>query len=179
MAQVNTGLSPYTYSDATGIGARTQTTQTGFWTAVLDGGADNARWNKVCWNTEVLPAGASVSSESRAANTQAGLQNVNRETRQNCVPLLQEGRFLELRHKLVANTNGDSPQVGSISVQTKVCDVDRDNDVDTGDLSLIRAALNSNASHYADPRDADGDGKILINDVRTCTLQCTKARCAP
>ena len=30
-----------------------------------------------------------------------------------------------------------------------------------------------------DPRDPTGDGKITINDVRACTLKCTKTNCAP
>jgi hypothetical protein len=57
------------------------------------------------------------------------------------------------------------------------CDIDGDGDVDTSDLALIRAAIGT-VPGASDPRDATNDGKITINDVRACTLQCTRANCA-
>ncbi len=57
------------------------------------------------------------------------------------------------------------------------CDIDADGDVDSADLSLIRAAVGQ-VPGAGDPRDATLDGKITINDVRACTLQCTRANCA-
>jgi hypothetical protein len=56
------------------------------------------------------------------------------------------------------------------------CDIDADQDVDTADLALIRAAIGQPAA--GNPRDAKADGKITINDVRYCTLRCTRASCA-
>jgi hypothetical protein len=57
------------------------------------------------------------------------------------------------------------------------CDIDGDSDVDTNDLTLIRAAIGT-VPGAADPRDATLDGKITVNDVRACTLQCTRTSCA-
>lgn len=177
LARMPVGASPYTYSDATGIAARTQTTRTGFWTAILDGGSDNAKWYKVCWQATV-PNGAAVSAESRTANSQGDLNNQNLATRGNCTPLLQEGRYLELRAKLTANPAEESPALLQIAAQTRPCDADNDNDVDSADLGLITAALNTNANGFADPRDADSNGRINTLDQRACTQQCTRAGCA-
>lgn len=58
-----------------------------------------------------------------------------------------------------------------------VCDVNGDGQIDTVDLSLIRAAIGS-PTYPGDPRDANGDGKINIADVRICSQRCTKAYCA-
>jgi hypothetical protein len=57
------------------------------------------------------------------------------------------------------------------------CDVDRDGDIDQNDISLIRNAIGQ-VPVANDPRDANADGKITINDVRACTLKCTRASCA-
>jgi hypothetical protein len=59
-----------------------------------------------------------------------------------------------------------------------VCDVDVDADIDRNDIALINAARNQLASGSTDPRDADRDGRITVNDARICTLRCTLAQCA-
>lgn len=58
------------------------------------------------------------------------------------------------------------------------CDVNGDQKVDTSDLNLIRAGIGQ-PPVSGDPRDANLDGKITINDVRFCTAKCTNAGCAP
>lgn len=57
------------------------------------------------------------------------------------------------------------------------CDIDGDGDVDKLDTNLIRAAIGQ-VPGAGDPRDANLDGKITINDVRACVLQCTRPSCA-
>ena len=44
------------------------------------------------------------------------------------------------------------------------CDVDADRDIDRIDIVSIRQAVGSPASGVNDPRDGDGDGRILRND---------------
>lgn len=65
----------------------------------------------------------------------------------------------------------------STGVVIQRCDVDGDGDVDRSDIALIRAAIGS-APGANDPRDDNLDGKVTINDVRSCTLRCTRASCA-
>ena len=77
-----------------------------------------------------------------------------------------------------AGTDGSSPAFRQIAALTKPCDVNNDGAVDKRDIALIASALNTNASSFADPRDADGNGRINVLDVRACTQQCTRAGCA-
>lgn len=57
------------------------------------------------------------------------------------------------------------------------CDIDKDGDIDINDMRQIRSAIGQ-VPVTNDPRDANADGKITINDVRACTLRCTRASCA-
>lgn len=57
------------------------------------------------------------------------------------------------------------------------CDIDNDGDVDILDVNLVRAGVGQTPA-VNDPREVTGDGKITVNDVRACTLRCTRASCA-
>lgn len=59
------------------------------------------------------------------------------------------------------------------------CDVDGNGKVNRFDINAIVAARNTPSAGAADPRDADGNGVIDINDARQCALRCTLANCAP
>jgi hypothetical protein len=62
---------------------------------------------------------------------------------------------------------------------TLACDIDVDRDVDLDDLALIRAANKTKVpAGSSDPRDANGDRRINVADVRFCTLLCTRPGCA-
>ena len=50
--------------------------------------------------------------------------------------------------------------------------------VDRDDINAIFAAIGQRAVGIADPRDANRDGLISINDVRKCVLSCARANCA-
>jgi hypothetical protein len=65
----------------------------------------------------------------------------------------------------------------SVGNVVQACDIDGDFDVDTNDLGLIRAAIGTPPVN-GDPRDANLDGKITMNDWRFCALKCTRASCA-
>ncbi|MGQ0591967.1 MAG: Ig-like domain-containing protein, partial [Gammaproteobacteria bacterium] len=57
------------------------------------------------------------------------------------------------------------------------CDVDADGDIDRIDIVSIRQALGTPASGGNDPRDADGNGRILRNDELLCARRCTLPLC--
>jgi hypothetical protein len=57
------------------------------------------------------------------------------------------------------------------------CDIDNDRDIDRLDIAAITAGRGQKAVP-GDGRDADGDGRITVNDARACTLRCTRPRCA-
>ena len=52
------------------------------------------------------------------------------------------------------------------------CDVNGDGVVNQVDVRLISASLNRPAFGKLDARDADGDGRITLNDVRACLQVC-------
>jgi hypothetical protein len=172
------GNLPYTYSDATGLVARNVTNPTGTWTVIFDGGANGTDWDKINW-TDDVPAGTSVQVSARAADTEAALplQAYQATTKDAALP--QTGRFIQIQARLNGNDQNESPILYDLRVTSvsAVCDIDKDGDIDTADLSLIRAGIGQTPTAN-DPREANGDGKITINDVRYCTLRCTRASCA-
>lgn len=174
------GDQPYTYSDAAGFAARNNTNSTGTWTVVYDGAAAGTAWGKINWN-DLVPAGSSVIVQARTADSEAGLPLVSYQPVSKNVEFTAAGRYIQVQARLSANQAGDSPILYDLTVASKpaaICDIDLDGDVDSNDINLIRAAIGT-APSPSDPRDANGDGLITINDVRACTLQCTKPRCAP
>jgi hypothetical protein len=75
------------------------------------------------------------------------------------------------------NTYGDARGDACEPRPVASCDVDTDGDVDSVDVNLVRAGVGKPLV-AGDKRDANGDGKITVNDVRACTLKCTRALCA-
>ena len=175
-----TGRFPYVYTDGSGLTTKNTTNnKQGTWTVVYDSAAANTPWGKVNW-TDLVPAGGSIEVSTRSANTQAALDL------QAYVPVAKNvnfggsGQFLQVRTRLISNTSNESPILFDLSVNSRItaCDVDGDNDIDSVDIALIRAAIGQ-IPVLGDKRDANGDGKITINDVRACTLVCTRPGCAP
>lgn len=64
------------------------------------------------------------------------------------------------------------------SSSTVICDINGDGKVDVTDINAIFNARGTSA-RPGDPRDADCDGLITVNDGRICTLLCAKPNCAP
>jgi hypothetical protein len=173
------GNHPYTYSDATGLSQITQTQPTGTWTVIFDGGAAGTPWGTISW-TDQVPAGGSVQVQVRTSDTQGALSGLAFQPVVKGVQFAAAGRFIEIQTRLNANANRESPILFDLTVNslsTAVCDIDLDGDVDTVDLGLIRSGIGQTPA-AGDPRDANFDGKITINDVRACTLKCTRAGCA-
>lgn len=176
---LNSGLSPYTYSDASGSAARTITTGTGTWTVIQDGGTAGTKWGKVSWSATV-PTGGNVIAEVRTADTEAGLPLLAYTPVTNGVDFNQLGRYIQVRVRLTANTQNQSPIVQDVTVTSigqLVCDIDGDGDVDRNDVNAIFAARGTRVQP-GDPRDIDNDGLITVNDGRACVLKCTRTNCA-
>ncbi len=169
---------PYTYSDAAGFAARNTTTPTGTWTVVYDSGSAGTPWDKVSWNA-TSPAGSSVQVQVRSSDVQATLASLPYVPVSNGVSFTASGRYIQILTRLNAASTEESPILYDLTVASKnlSCDVDADGDIDTVDLALIRAGIGQTPAP-GDARDATGDGKITINDVRACTLRCTRPSCA-
>ena len=184
ISTVPVGRDPYTYSDATGFGARTQTDPSGIWTVINDGGAPGTEWDSVDWNGEAegnVPAGASIEVEARASDVEADLGL------QAYVPVGNgaggiglTGQFLQVRAVLRPNSAGDTPVLSDLSVNTMedgMCDANLDDAVNILDIRIIGANRNTPAAP-GDPLDIDGNGVINVLDARLCVLECDNARCA-
>ncbi|WP_374658209.1 hypothetical protein [Inhella sp.] len=172
------GRDPYTYSDAAGFAARNVTNNTGTWTVTFDAGAAGTPWGKVNWN-DIVPAGGSVQVSVRMADSIANLPLQAYAPVSKNVQFPGNGRFIQIQTRLNANTAGTSPVLLDLSVNSLVtaCDVDADGDVDSADITLIRAGFGQTPAAN-DPRDANADGKITVVDTRTCATRCTRPSCA-
>ena len=60
----------------------------------------------------------------------------------------------------------------------RVCDVDRDGDVDWRDIKAVAKAVGQQASGPTDPRDANRSGRIDVKDVLICSSKCDRWLCA-
>jgi hypothetical protein len=186
ISTIPVGRTPYTYSDATGFGARNQTDPTGIWTVITDGGAAGTEWDSVSWNSEPQgsePAGTSITVEARTADVAAnlGLQPYV-EVFNGLTGIAMTGKFMQVRATLRPDSAANSPVLSDLSVHTKVavveiCDVDLDGDIDKLDLRAISLARGQTALP-GDPRDANLDGVITPVDVKRCVPLCTLAGCA-
>ncbi len=175
------GNRPYTYSDASGFAARNLSSQTGTWTVTKDGGLNGARWSNINW-TESLPADTSIQVGVRSADNEASLPGLPFSPVSSGTEFTASGRYLQVQARLNSKNTGNmftTPVLYDLTLASKTCDVDGDGDVDRNDISLITAARNTLAGGFAEPRDANGDGRIDLVDSRTCTLRCTRALCAP
>ena len=172
------GNVPYTYSDAAGFAARNATSPTGTWTVVYDSAAAGTPWGKINWS-DTVPAGASVVVQARSADVQANLGTQTYQTVSKGTTFNASGRFIQILTRLNANLTNDSPVVQDLTVSSisLVCNVNGDNAIDRNDIALIRAGIGQTPT-LNDPRDANGDGKITVADVRLCTLACTLPGCA-
>ena len=173
------GDGPYTYSDASGLAALTVTNPTGTWTVIQDAGANGTSWGTISWNA-ITPTGSSVTVRAQAADSLVALVGPPLNAVSNGVPFSGIGRYVKVEARLTANPALQSPQLLDITIaaRTTTCDIDQDGDVDRNDIALIRAAIGQTPGAN-DARDANGDGLISINDVRFCTLRCTRPSCAP
>lgn len=172
------GNYPYTYSDAAGFAARNVTTPTGTWTVTYDGGSSGTPWGTINW-TDLVPNGAAVIVQARSADNIADLPLQPYQSVAKNAALSLTGRYIQVLTRLNANSGNESPILYDLSVASKVtvCDVDKDGDVDSADINLIRAGIGQTPV-AGDPRDANGDGLITINDARVCVLKCTRPNCA-
>lgn len=173
------GNMPYTYSDATGLSARTVTSPTGTWTVIFDSGNSGTDWSKVNW-TDNIPDGTSVQVSVRAADTEAALPLQAYVPTSKGADLALTGRYIQVQARLNGNSQNESPILYDLtvsSVSQAVCDVDLDGDIDKLDTNAILRARGQTALP-GDPRDADGDGLITVRDGKLCIQQCTRPSCA-
>jgi hypothetical protein len=112
------GHSPYTYSDASGLGLRISNTQTGTWNVIYDSTSAGTSWDKVSW-ADSIPTDANIEVKVRTADTEAGLQLVTYDPVSKDVPFIKTGRFIQVDVRLTANTQKQSPILFDLTVVPK------------------------------------------------------------
>ncbi|MCU7373094.1 hypothetical protein PEC18_20300 [Paucibacter sp. O1-1] len=175
-----TGAFPYVYTDGSGLTTKNTTNnKQGTWTVVYDSGASATPWGKVNW-TDTVPSGAAVEVATRSADVAASLDL------QPYVPISKNanftasGRYLQVRTRLIANDSNESPILYDLTINSanQSCDIDQNGAIDIADVNAIRSSIGQTPV-AGDARDANGDNKITINDVRLCVMKCSKPQCAP
>ena len=106
----------YSYSDMTGIIARSITTKIGIWTVDFDSEETDMRWGTVSWNSDE-PAGTSVIVKVRSSNNQATWSSW--ETASNGVTLSStpDGRYLQIETTLKITSGDVSPILYDLTVE--------------------------------------------------------------
>ncbi len=178
-----TGAYPYVYTDGSGLTTRNSTVnRLGTWTVVYDSGAAGTPWGKVDWN-DLVPTGALVEVAVRSSDNRAALDLQTYAPVAKNIDFPGTGRYLQVRTRMQMNQAQETPVLYDLTVTSRetstgtICDIDRDGDVDSADLEAVRASIGATVG-AGDLRDPTGDGRVTINDVRACSLRCTRATCA-
>jgi len=139
----------YSYSDMTGIIARSVTTKIGTWTVDFDSEVDNMPWGTVSWNTNE-PAGTSVKVEVRSSNDKSSWSNW--ETAENGVSLSSTpaGKYLQVKTTLKMNSGDISPILYDLTVkvgnQPPVANAGVDQTVEQANLAGTEVTLDGSGS---------------------------------
>ncbi|OOP56142.1 MAG: hypothetical protein AYP45_10655 [Candidatus Brocadia carolinensis] len=107
----------YSYSDMTGIVARSITTQIGNWTVVYDSGATDTPWGTISW-TSNEPAGTVVIVKVRSSNDQATWSPWESATNGNSLTATPNGRYIQIETTLQILTGEISPILYDLTVKT-------------------------------------------------------------
>lgn len=106
----------YSYSDMTGIIARTVTTQIGTWTVDFDSEGAGTEWGKVSWNSNE-PAGTSVTVKVRSSDDQSTWSSWETATDGVSLSTTPDGRYLQVETKLQISSGDTSPILYDLSVE--------------------------------------------------------------
>ncbi|MEA1865467.1 MAG: hypothetical protein U9N46_09825 [Euryarchaeota archaeon] len=112
----NTGLYPYTYSDATGLSLRSAIGVFGTWTVVFDSEAEDTPWGTVSWNS-YEPDETSVTVEVRSSNDQTTWSNWETATNGVLLSATPDGRYLEIETTLQILSGDVSPILYDLTVE--------------------------------------------------------------
>ena len=173
------GLYPYTYSDATGLGLRGSVEPLGTWTVIVDSNETNSIWEQVSW-TSAEPDGTSVTVQVRSSVDSISWSDW--ESAANGIGLTEtpDGQYLEIKTTLQITDGGEiSPVLFDLTVtsnQSFCGDLDHDGDVDGDDRNILRGALRTHTGDagFIEEADYDEDGDIDYSDYREW-YKCYKA----
>lgn len=144
----NTGLYPYTYSDATGLSLR-GSMGFGTWTVIYDSESASTSWGRVSWNSDV-PAGANIDVQIRTGDTEEGLQMATYQPISNGNDFSATGRYIQIKTRLTASPTKESPILYDLTVEpttensisgTKFNDINGNGIRDTGESGVSDVSI--------------------------------------
>ncbi len=154
----NTGLYPYTYSDATGLSLRNSIGAFGTWTVDFDSEEESMPWGTVSWNASE-PAGTSVTVEVKSSND--GNTWSSWETAVNGAPLgsTPDGRYLQIRTTLQITSGEISPVLYDLSVEAEK-PANLQPEANAGDDQTVEQENSTGASVTLDGSASTDDGPL-------------------
>ena len=112
----NTGLYPYTYSDATGLSYQQSINQNGYWRIIFDSEEENTKWGKVSW-TDFIPAGGNLEVRVRSSNDGASWTSWEYVSNDDFFDYVPDGRYLQIDVKFEIGDDDLSPILYDLTVQ--------------------------------------------------------------
>ena len=113
----DTGLYPYTYSDATGLSFRSALGLFGTWDTVFDSEVADIGWGTVSW-TDQVPDGTSVTVKVRSSNDQVTWSAWETVTNGAALSSTPDGRYLQIVTTLQITSGDVSPVLYDLTVET-------------------------------------------------------------
>jgi len=108
----------YSYSDMTGIVARTMTTQIGTWTVVVDSNGDTTAWDKLVW-TGITPQGSSQKVRVRSSKDKATWSPWEDLQTAVAIKSTPAARYLQVETTLQLTSGSVSPVLYDMIVKVK------------------------------------------------------------
>ena len=139
----------YSYSDMTGIVARTVTTKIGTWTVDFDSEVADMQWGTVSWDDQV-PEGTSVTVKVRSSNDMTTWYMWETVTNGVALSSTPDGRYLQIETTLQITSGDVSPILYDLTVeianQPPVADAGPDQEIGTGNPSGAVVTLDGSGS---------------------------------
>jgi len=108
----------YSYSDMTGIIARSMTTRIGTWTVVVDSKSDGTKWQGITWNSSE-PQGTSIKVRVRSSADQKNWANWEDVVKGGELKATPPGRYLQVETTLQILSGEVSPMLNDLTVLIK------------------------------------------------------------
>ncbi|HQH42745.1 MAG TPA: hypothetical protein PLJ17_03030, partial [Syntrophorhabdaceae bacterium] len=108
----------YSYSDMTGIIARSMTTRIGTWTVVVDSKSDGTKWQGITWNSSE-PQGTSIKVRVRSSADQKNWANWEDVVKGGELKATPPGRYLQVETTLQILSGEVSPVLNDLTVLIK------------------------------------------------------------
>ncbi len=177
------GVSPYSYSDATGS-TFVQTIGLGRWTVVFDTGANGTDDAVISWNAS-QPGGSKLVVSTSASDSKSSVGDYSAG---DFVPVANgstaslSGRYQAIQVTFTADpANNQSPVLFDLNIQAPgVCatlDLDGNQCIDRADLNLLLVGIRAGSQDLR--YDANCDGKVDISDSRYMATKFTNPGGAP